>query len=341
MKQMANIKKKADRNKTIDFSIDEGREYLERCIPASTVKDNAQLNEVRNSFILGDSFEVMDKLPKESIDLLIVDPPYNLAKNYHGNKFNRVNSEEYRSFTIKWIEKVLPLLKENASVYVCCDWESSLIIGPAISEYLHILNRITWQREKGRGAESNWKNGMEDIWFAVKCSGNPKPAKQRGESGYTFNLDAVKIRKKVIAPYKVDGKPKDWEETEHGNYRNTCPSNFWDDISIPYWSMPENTAHPTQKPEKLIAKMILASSNEGDIVLDPFAGSGSTAVTAKKLGRDFIAIEQNELYGAWAQKRLETAETDKTIQGYSDGVFWERNTAGIQKAAGGKARSKS
>ena len=69
--------------------------------------------------------------------------------------------------------------------------------------------------------------------------------------------------------YKVDGKPKDWEETESGNFRNTYPSNFWDDISIPYWSMPENTAHPTQKPEKLLAKLILASSNPGDIVFDP------------------------------------------------------------------------
>lgn len=88
-------------------------------------------------------------------------------------------------------------------------------------------------------------------------------------------------RRKVIAPYKVDGKPKDWEETPEGNYRNTYPSNFWDDISIPYWSMPENTAHPTQKPEKLLAKLILASSNTDDIILDPFLGSGTTSVVAK------------------------------------------------------------
>ena len=100
---------------------------------------------------------------------------------------------------------------------------------------------------------------MEDIYFATNSP-----------SDYTFNLDAVKIRRKVIAPYRVNGKPKDWEETESGNFRNTHPSNFWDDISVPYWSMPENTAHPTQKPEKLIAKLVLASSNEGDIVFDPF-----------------------------------------------------------------------
>lgn len=101
---------------------------------------------------------------------------------------------------------------------------------------------------------------MEDIWFAT--NGND----------YTFNLDAVKIRKKVIAPYRVDGKPKDWVESESGKYRDTCPSNFWDDITIPFWSMAENTAHPTQKSEKLIAKIMLASSLEGDIVFDPFFG---------------------------------------------------------------------
>ena len=90
--------------------------------------------------------------------------------------------------------------------------------------------------------------------------------------------------------------------------------------------MPENTAHPTQKPEKLLAKLILASSNEGDIVFDPFLGSGSTSVTAKKLGRKYVGIEQNEQYCVWAEKRLELAETDKRIQGYEDGVFWERNS---------------
>ena len=90
--------------------------------------------------------------------------------------------------------------------------------------------------------------------------------------------------------------------------------------------MPENTAHPTQKPEKLIAKLILASSNKGDVVFDPFLGSGTTSVVAKKLGRKYVGIELDKTYCAWAEKRLETAESEPTIQGYTDGVFWERNT---------------
>lgn len=307
---------KADRNKTIDISIEEGKDYLKRCV---VIEKKAELPEILDKTILGNTLEILSLLPENSVDLLIVDPPYNLDKDFHGNKFKRTSGEIYEEYTKNWIKLVKPLLKKNATVYVCCDWLSSSQIFMVLNKYFQVQNRITWQREKGRGALTNWKNGMEDIWFATNSN------------KYTFNVEAVKVRRSVIAPYKEDGKPKDWEETKEGRFRNTYPSNFWDDISIPYWSMPENTAHPTQKPEKLLAKLILASSNEGDVVLDPFLGSGSTSVTAKKLGRHYIGIEQNEQYCVWAEKRLHMAETDKTIQGYADGVFWERNTNSLQK----------
>ena len=307
---------KSNRNKTIDTTVEEGKKYFKRCI---TISKRATLDTVIDKTILGDTFKILQLLPEKSIDLLIVDPPYNLDKNFGGEKFKKVSDEMYEEYTESWISLVIPLLKDTATIYVCCDWKSSLIIGTVLKKYFYIQNRITWQREKGRGAKTNWKNGMEDIWFAT----NSKE--------YTFNVDDVKIRRKVIAPYKVDGKPKDWQETEQGNFRNTYPSNFWDDISIPYWSMPENTAHPTQKSEKLLAKLILASSNKGDVILDPFLGSGSTSVTAKKLGRHYIGIEQNEQYCVWAEKRLEMADSDSTIQGYADGVFWERNTNAVQQ----------
>ncbi len=307
---------KAERNKTIDISVDEGREYLERCI---TVEDSVSLDDILDKTILGDTFSVLPLLPEKSVDLLIVDPPYNLDKSFGGSRFKSMSTEKYREYTEQWLKAAIPLLKDDATVYVCCDWLSSMVIGQVLTEQLTVRNRITWQREKGRGALTNWKNGMEDIWFATVSK------------NYTFNVDDVKVRRRVVAPYKVDGKPKDWEETENGNFRNTYPSNFWDDISIPYWSMPENTAHPTQKPEKLLAKLILASSNEGDVILDPFLGSGSTSVTAKKLGRHYIGIEREPQYCVWAEKRLEMAQEDSTIQGYTDGVFWERNTNALQK----------
>lgn len=307
---------KAERNKTIEMTVKEGKEYLAKCIHVSQKKE---LADILDKTIIGDTFSVLPLLPTKFVDLLIVDPPYNLDKDFHGKKFKKTTDELYEEYTEKWINQVIPLLKDTATIYVCCDWQSSSVIYRVLKKYFHIQNRITWQREKGRGALSNWKNGMEDIWFATVSK------------KYTFCVEDVKIRRKVIAPYKVDGQPKDWEETEEGNFRNTYPSNFWDDISIPYWSMPENTAHPTQKPEKLLAKLILASSNPGEVVFDPFLGSGSTSVTAKKLNRHYVGIEQNEQYCVWAEKRLEMAEIDKEIQGYTDGVFWERNTNALQK----------
>ena len=106
--------------------------------------------------------------------------------------------------------------------------------------------------------------------------------------------------------------------------------------------MPENTLHPTQKPEKLLAKLILASSRRGDIVFDPFAGSGTAGVVSKKLGRSFVMVEIDEEYCFYTQKRLQMAETDTTIQGYADGVFWERNTLqDMKKKEQGKSKSEA
>lgn len=301
---------KSQRNKTIDIGFEDGKVYFDKLVDASKTDDF----NIENKIILGDSLKVMDKLPRSFVDLLIVDPPYNLSKNYNGYKFNQISDKEYEKYTINWINKAIPLLKENASVYVCCDWNSGIIIGKILSEYLILRNRITWEREKGRGAMKNWKNSSEDIYFATKSD------------KYTFNLNSVKIRRRVLAPYREKGRPKDWRETSDGKFRDSCPSNFWGDITVPFWSMSENTAHPTQKSEKLMAKLILASSNEGDIVFDPFAGSGSSLVVAKKLGRKFLGVERNSLYGIWAQKRLENASDNKKIQGFEKGVFFERNT---------------
>ena len=302
---------KSSRNKTIHTGLDEGLPYLERCI--SVQSPLSSLDGVLDKTILGDCLDVMPLLPRESMDLIIADPPYNLRKSYNGTVFPKKAQDEYREYTKKWLSQAVGLLKDGGTMYVCCDWESSLVIGNLLNETLTVRNRITWQREKGRGAAKNWKNGMEDIWFATKGD------------GYFFDLEAVKVRRRVIAPYKQDGRPKDWTALKELSYRDTCPSNFWDDITVPFWSMAENTAHPTQKPEKLLAKLILASSRPGDLVFDPFAGSGSTCVTAKKLSRHYLGIEREKQYCVWSELRLERADTDKSIQGYADHLFFERN----------------
>lgn len=310
-------KNRAARNRTLTVSESE-IPSLEKCILSA--------NDIKSSFtddciINGDLFDCLDNIPNEYFNLIIIDPPYNLDKDFHGNKFSTMKSDSYEDYLRSWFYKVCDKLASNGSLYMCGDWKCTSSMQRVIEERLTVINRITWQREKGRGAKANWKNGMEDIWFAVK---NPKD--------YYFDVEAVKVRRKVIAPYKQNGKPKDWEQTETGNFRITYPSNFWDDISIPFWSMPENTDHPTQKPEKLYAKLILASSKCGDKIFDPFLGSGTTAVVAKKLGRSCCGIEVNRDYCLWTVKRLISAIDDKTIQGYEDGVFWERNSLKDQRA---------
>ena len=282
-------------------------------------------DDLRDAFaddmlVNGDLLQCLDFIPDRYFDLIILDPPYNLDKDFHGRKFASMKSVEYEDYLRGWFFKVCDKLKPNGSLYMCGDWRCSSSMQRVIEERLTIINRITWQREKGRGASANWKNSMEDIWFAVN---NPKD--------YYFDVQSVMMKRRVVAPYRVNGVPKDWEATAEGNFRITYPSNFWDDISVPFWSMPENTDHPTQKPEKLIAKLILASSRPGGRVVDPFLGSGTTAVVARKLGRHFCGVEVNREYCLWAAKRLRNADADNAIQGYSDGVFWERNSLAEQK----------
>jgi site-specific DNA-methyltransferase (adenine-specific) len=304
-------KQKAPRNRTLELMPDEADALRTRIV---FDPEKVRLNVVRNKIVCGDAFDVLGQLPRASFDLLFADPPYNLRKAFGKETFRNRTPDEYEAWLDSWLSLCVPLLKPTASVYVCGDWRSGEAIQCVGAKYFKLQNRITWEREKGRGAKQNWKNTAEDIWFFTVSD------------KFTFNLDDVKVRRRVLAPYKENGAPKDWKAAEDGNYRDTHPSNIWTDISVPFWSMPENTDHPTQKPEKLLAKIILASTNAGDMVLDPFAGSGTTAVTAKKLGRGFVAIESDEQYCLLAQKRLELAAKDSSIQGFSNGVFWERNS---------------
>ncbi|MDR1983368.1 MAG: site-specific DNA-methyltransferase [Prevotellaceae bacterium] len=308
-------KERAKRNKTIYLTENE-HIYFSKKIYRSEKCNNIRIEDILNKTINNDLFDIIDYLPKQFADLIVIDPPYNLTKNFNGFTFKSSSKNEYLDYLRSWFPKIVSFLKPNGSLYLCGDWKSTSALQQIMEENLNVINRITWQREKGRGALNNWKNAMEDIWFGVK---NIKD--------YYFNVESVKQKRKVIAPYKENGKPKDWEATAEGNFRLTYPSNFWDDISIPYWSMPENTDHPTQKPEKLIAKLILSGCPENGTVFDPFLGSGTTSVVAKKLNRQYVGIEMNEEYCCLAEKRLELADNNRNIQGYSDGVFWERNTA--------------
>lgn len=305
------MKKKAPQNRTIELSSAERQMFAKQLVRISAPVGK---EEILDTIVCQSVVDVVQFLPQRWVDLLFLDPPYNLYKQFNSHIFRPRSSSEYEEWVESWFLPLLPLLKPTASVYVCSDWRTSGVIQRVCERYLKVRNRITWEREKGRGAQSNWKNASEDIWF---CTVSEQ---------YTFHVDAVKLKRRVLAPYREQGKPKDWHESATEKFRLTYPSNLWTDITVPFWSMPENTSHPTQKPEKLVAKILLASTNAGDVVFDPFLGSGTTAVVAKKLGRHFVGIEIDEEFACTALKRLALAEENPSIQGYEDGVFWERNS---------------
>lgn len=305
------MKTPAPNNRTLTL-LPEEREALRADLLQS---GEAGTSDWLDKTFLGDMKSVVGRLPEGFANLIFLDPPYNLSKQFGETSFRAVSAEQYAEYLASWLPEVVRLLAPDGSLYLCGDWQSAAVLQGELSKHLTVINRITWQREKGRGSARNWKNCQEDIWFAVR---NPKR--------YTFNAEAVKLRRRVRAPYRQGGAPKDWIEKEDGRrVRHTYASNFWDDLTVPFWSMPENTEHPTQKPEKLLARIILASSREGDVVFDPFLGSGTTSVVAKKLGRHYVGIEQDETFALLAAKRLRAAGVGGRIQGYEDGVFLERN----------------
>jgi site-specific DNA-methyltransferase (adenine-specific) len=303
--------RKSPRNKTIQLTNSEKQNYR---LKLHKLKGKIAPEDVVNTVINQDIFQIINFLPHSFIDLLFIDPPYNISKNFHNRKFKGMEIEEYKDWMDSWLRKILHILRPTASVYICGDWRSSAVVHLLCDRYLTVRNRITFEREKGRGSKRNWKNNSEDIWFCTVSD------------DYYFNPEKVKMKRRVMAPYREEGKPKDWKKENNRDYRLTYPSNIWTDITIPFWSMKENTPHSTQKPEKLLAKVILASSKRGDTIFDPFAGVGTTGVVARKLERNFVMVEIEEEYCLYALKRLEFAEEDRSIQGYSNGIFWERNT---------------
>lgn len=258
------------------------------------------------------SFEESENIiDNGSVDMFFLDPPYYISGGKNVNMDLEIgdrqdwdkqwsSKEDYKEWTKKYLKLAYDQLKPNGSIYVCIQWQTSNILHDALEEIgFHIQNRITWKRDKGRGSKSNWKSIHEDIFFATKTLKN-----------YTFNINEVMVKKNVVAPYRnEDGTPKDWWVDEDGNkVRLTYPGNLWDEFCVPYWSMlevksyaktkktPQNILqkHNTQKPKDLVKKCILASSNEGDLIVDYFSGSGTTAISSEETGRNSIVFDVNK-----------------------------------------------
>ena len=200
---------RAPRNRTIGLTARDALRLRSQITGADRVDDRT-----RNAIVHGDTVTTLGDLGPSTFDLLFADPPYNLTKQFGTEKFKSIGAEAYEQWLDAWLRLCVPLLAQTASIYICGDWRSSAAIQRAGSRYFKLQNRITWEREKGRGAKCNWKNAAEDIWFFTVSD------------RFTFNLDAVKQRRRVIAPYREGGKPKDWNESEKGNFRDTHPSNI-------------------------------------------------------------------------------------------------------------------
>jgi hypothetical protein len=207
LRHMPLEKQRAERNRTIELSEAERSIYSAGLLrPSSQVTSDAVLDQV----IHADIFSTLDHLPDTFVDLLFVDPPYNMDKVFGEERFKEMNDAQYADWLDAWVNKCVRLLKPNASVYICGDWKSSSAIQRVAEKYFVVRNRITWEREKGRGALSNWKNSSEDIWFCTVGK------------DYHFDAEAVKLKRKVVAPYTDEsGAPKDWERSDQGSFRLT------------------------------------------------------------------------------------------------------------------------
>ena len=196
------LKKRAPRNRTLTVSPDERLRLMSKLI---VQRPRAALDRPAEGTILGDCRDWVGLLPRKYVDLLILDPPYNLDKEFNGRRFSRKGVGEYTAWLNEILSLLVPLLKPTATVYICGDWLTSVSVFSAAVNHLIVRNRISWEREKGRGAKRNWKNASEDIWY---CTVSEE---------YTFNVDAVKLRRKVLAPYTDrNGSPKDWVKSDNG-----------------------------------------------------------------------------------------------------------------------------
>jgi len=185
-------KKRAPRNRTIELSDDERTRYKTCLLKLSSPAD---IEDILDRTVCQDIFEALPFLPDAFVDLLFIDPPYNIGKEFGGRRFKKTALAEYAKRIDKWLSRLVRILKPSASVYICSEWSSSAAVHSVAEKYFKVRNRITWEREKGRGALRNWKNCSEDIWFCTVSN------------EYTFNVEAVKLKRRVLAPYTGQTSP--------------------------------------------------------------------------------------------------------------------------------------
>lgn len=248
-----------------------------------------------------DCIDILIRIPSGSIDMIFADPPYNIKKA-DWDKFE--SQEQYIAWSMKWISECSRILKENGSLFICGFTEVLADLKHPSMRYFKYCKWLIWHYKNKANLGSDWGRSHESILLLRKSN------------KFTMNIDPIRIpynehtlkypvrtqaetsqyakgkaERPAWSPHPLGAKPKDVIEIP-----TTCNG------------MGEKTKHPTQKPEELLRKFVLAASNPGDIVLDPFCGSGTTAVVAEQLGRHWIGCEINPEYNSWAIARIDSVK---------------------------------
>lgn len=229
--------------------------------------------------ICGDAIEELKKIPSKSVQLIVTDPPYNLNKDY-GNNQDKLEFEEYLEFSRQWLKEANRILVDNGTIYVFMGMRYISYIYQILEQELglHFNSWITWFYTQGIGKTKGFSPRHDDILMFTK---HPKK--------FVFNLDAIRVPQKFYRSVN--------------NMRGANPGNVWEFSHMHYCNR-NRKKHPTQKPEGLFERMILASSNEGDMVVDPFVGSGTMLRVCQQTKRKGIGIDINPEYISMTEERL-------------------------------------
>jgi site-specific DNA-methyltransferase (adenine-specific) len=248
-----------------------------------------------HAIIWGDAIDALTtQIPDGSIDLVFADPPYNIGKDFNGRKDRWPSDEAYLSWSYQWLELCISKLKPNGSLYVMAATQNMPFFDIFLRQHLNILSRIVWAYDSSGVQARNYFGSLyEPILFCV-----------RNKDNYTFNADDIFVEARTGATRRLI----DYRKPVPTMYNTKkVPGNVWHIPRVRY-RMDEYENHPTQKPTALLDRIIRASSNPGDLVLDPFSGTFTTSYVAKALGRDSIGIEAEEEYVKIGLRRLTIQE---------------------------------
>jgi site-specific DNA-methyltransferase (adenine-specific) len=282
-------------------------------------------SDERNTIFLGDCLAVLDSaIPDKSVDLIFADPPYNIGKRF-ANFIDRWPSDaDYAKWCERWLGMCIRKLSDSGSFYVMTSTQCMPFLDIFLRDKLSIVSRIVWHYDSsGVQAKGKYGSMYEPILFCVK-----------NEENFTFNADEILVEAKTGAQRKLI----DYRKAVPTQYNTSkVPGNVWYYPRVRY-RMPEYEEHPSQKPESLLERIIKASSNPGDLVLDPFAGTFTTCAVASRLDRRSIGIERELQFVKIGLRRLEIQEQlDGEALSPLDKTYVRKNGKAAGRAATGQA----